>query len=239
MRRFDPLAPDDAAFCLAMNRANCLAYDGAEPDRPTSELLGMPRWVFLDCCALPSVVFGMFLPRAHVPSTYAALIDPDGLCDVLPVAEYIALPSLIAGEFVGVSLFSFLAEGSWGRRVKAMALYALGARTQVGVAQYSNPSIRLHLAFGPLHLLQASVDVHSRPGETFVYRVTLPPDDELLALGRGDKHTLNRRTAGVDDVRLAPDDVAGQAARLSGRYSIVDALVGGSGDVVEVVFGEV
>jgi hypothetical protein len=174
-RWVNPLHAGEAEWLLALNRANCLAYDGVPDFRAgVSESLGMPRWVLLDCCLLPTWITGWEAPRTMVPPALADVLDPGGLLEWLPVSEYIALPTPAAGEVVGVSLFSFVRGGARGLRSKAMGLSLLGARRQVGVAQYGNRSLGLHVQFGPLHILAPQVAVHSLPGETFVYAVELP-----------------------------------------------------------------
>jgi hypothetical protein len=224
VREVDPLRPQNATFCLAMNRANCLAYDGIEPLRPAAEQLGMPRWVFLDCCALPSAIFGVEVARDHVPAELANLMDPEGECATLPVAEYIALPSLSPGEFVGISLFNLVRGQGFGRRVKALALAVLGARQQVGVAQFSNVSLRLHLAFGPLRLMQPSIRVHSRPDETFVYRVDVPDRQLLLDVWSGARRAVHVAEHDEQDVEVRLADIHAGRVDMSRflDWSIVD-----------------
>lgn len=179
VRVVDPLDPANRDYCLAMNRANCIAYDGSPTPGAASTALGMPLWVFLDCCVLPSAVVGFEMPSSAMPPDLRRAFDPTGTQDWLPFTEYIALPSTTPGEVVGVSLFSFAEAGRWGRRTKALGLLLHAATQQVGVAQYTNPSVRLHLSLGPLRLLSRRTEVHSRPAETFVYRSQVASPDEL------------------------------------------------------------
>lgn len=179
VRVIDPLDVAQRDFCLAMNRANCIAYDGSPMPGVASTALGMPLWVFLDCCVLPSAVVGFEMPATALPDHLRRAIDPTLTLEWLPFTEYIALPSAKPGEVVGVSLFSFAGTGRWGRRTKALALLLHAAKQQIGVAQYSNPSVRLHVSMGPLRLLSRRTEVHSRPAETFVYSTTVSPSQEL------------------------------------------------------------
>jgi nucleoside-diphosphate-sugar epimerase len=222
---YDPTAAGDAAFCLAMNRGNCIAYDGSDRPAAAAAALGMPLWVFLDCCTLPSAMVGFAAPREAIPEDLARRLDPDGGLSWLGVSEYMALPSLEPGTVVGVSLFSLARGLHLGSRSKALGLFALRARRQVGVAQYANPSVRLHLAFGDLELLATRAPVHSRPEETFVYTTPVPDPGRLAAMVGG--RALERKerapraaTHAFDPRRKAEvDSFVAQA----GRFAIVGA----------------
>lgn len=223
----DALDPAHTAFCLAVNRANCLAYDGAPTVGGHTGALGMPRWVMLDCCLLPSAVFGYSVPRAVLDEGLARLLDPEERCERLAISEYIAIPAIDPQLAVGASLFSLAPGHHLGRRTKALALRALGRGLQIGVTQWTNPSLRLHLAFGPLLLLESRVWVHSRPAETFVYGLTVPEAATLEAMAMG-----TRASAGdlpTPDWVVDPRD----------REAVQDALRRADGPVAIVEAGEV
>jgi nucleoside-diphosphate-sugar epimerase len=227
---YDPTVAGDAAFCLAMNRGNCIAYDGSDQPAAAAAALGMPLWVFLDCCTLPSAMVGFAAPRESVPEDLARRLDPDGGLGWLGISEYMGLPSLEPGTVVGVSLFSLARGLHLGTRSKALGLFALRARKQVGVAQYANPSVRLHLAFGDLELLASRAPVHSRPEETFVYTAPVPDPGRLAAMVGGRalerKERTSRPRTHVFDPRRK-EEVDAFVAR-SGRFAIV-----GTGGVEE------
>ncbi|MCB9507308.1 MAG: hypothetical protein H6698_07235 [Myxococcales bacterium] len=230
VRLADPTDPADTAFCLAMNRANCIAYDGTPAPGSAASALGMPLWVLLDCCALPSAVFGFETPREFVPDPLLTVLDPGGELPWVGVTEYVALPSLSPGEVVGVSLFSLAAGARWGQRTKAMALRLLGANRQVGVTQYASPGVKLHLAFGPLRVIAPQAAVHSRPTETFVYAVDVPEPPNLAALERGE--VLPRDGATNSAVRLDPR-AAGVNARVADLARSGPIAVVAAGPVVD------
>ena len=220
---YDPTVAGDAAFCLAMNRGNCIAYDGSDQPAAAAAALGMPLWVFLDCCTLPSAMVGFSARRESLPEDLARRLDPDGGLAWLGVSEYMGLPSLEPGTVVGVSLFSLGRGLHLGTRSKALGLFALRARRQVGVAQYANPSVRLHLAFGDLELLAPRALVHSRPEETFVYTAPVPDPGRLAAMVGG--RALERKERAPLAVTHAFDprrqeEVDAFVAR-SGRFAIV------------------
>ena len=222
---YDPTTAGDAAFCLAMNRGNCIAYDGSDQPAAAAAALGMPLWVFLDCCTLPSAMVGFSARRESLPEDLARRLDPDGGLAWLGISEYMGLPSLEPGTVVGVSLFSLGRGVHLGTRSKALGLFALRARRQVGVAQYANPSVRLHLAFGDLELLATRAPVHSRPAETFVYTAPVPDPGRLAAMVGGRalerKERAPRAATHAFDPRRK-EEVDAFVAR-SGRFAIVGA----------------
>jgi hypothetical protein len=227
VRTVDVLDPGSAPFCLAMNRANCLAYDGTLTPGPGQRALGMPLWVFLDCCVLPSVMVGYEVPRDALPADIADGLDPDAQLDWIGVSEYVALPSLTPGEVVGVSLFSLVSGSRLGLRAKALALRVLEAKTQLGIAQLTNAALGMHLRFGALEIVAAGVRVHSRPDETFIYRVQVPAAAALLALEQDGAGALDR----VSPTRFVnPHDAAQRAelARDGVGWAIVDVARDGT-----------
>ena len=133
---FDPAALD---FYRLVNGGNHAAFGD----------LGMPAWVQLDCCTLPSAMVGLALPRAsldpalfgriahHIGRVFGAeaearLADYDGL---VPVSEYCGLPTDVPGVTVGFSMFTLLPNLKLGLRAKALALLAYGTRVQLGTTQ--------------------------------------------------------------------------------------------------------
>ena len=233
---YDPTGAGDAAFCLAMNRGNCIAYDGSDQPAAAAAALGMPLWVFLDCCTLPSAMVGFAAPREALPEELARRLDPDGSLAWLGVSEYMGLPSLEPGTVVGVSLFSLGRGVHLGTRSKALGLFALRARRQVGVAQYANPSVRLHLAFGDLELLAPRAPVHSRPEETFVYTAPVPDPGRLAAMVGGRalerKDRAPRAATHAFDPRRK-EEVDAFVAR-AGRFAIVGTGLVEDGELTQL-----
>jgi hypothetical protein len=186
----DVLQPETLPFYQLLNAGNQMAFGG----------LGMPAWVQLDCCTLPTAMVGFAVARADVPpqvmdgltqhvsrvfgaQAALALAAHQGL---VPVSEYTALHTFDASRVVGFSLFSVLGTKGLGLRTKALALACYGARTQVGMTQYNNSAVRTHALLGPLRITHAVAPPHSRPQETFVYTLEVPPREHLARLASGD-----------------------------------------------------
>jgi hypothetical protein len=181
--------PAQAPFFRLLNAGNALAYGG----------LGMPDWVQLDCCTLPTVMCGFARRRRECPGPlvdallrtcaerFGAAPDlaPD---DWVPVSEFCALPSVEPGTAVGFSLFSLLPGLDLGVRSKALGLLCLGARRLIGVTQRGSAGERVHRAFGDLRVLVDRPAVHPRGERSYVYEVEIPAREVLLGLvrrGRG------------------------------------------------------
>jgi hypothetical protein len=158
---------------------------------------GIPlqNWVMIDLGLLPSAFLLVTLPRAVVEDALAggaggggvgggaderrrarmAEVLPAVLAEAdrlhypgpIPVAGYCAAPTPDRAAWVGWSLCS--AVPGLGSVAKGLALEAYGARSLTGVAQFYDPSLRVHRKFGPMRLLAAVLDLHP-VSHTMAYR---------------------------------------------------------------------
>jgi len=131
--------------------------------------LTLPGWVLVDFYLMPAAIGLLTCP--------ARLLDlrPPGLADEDEgiAAAYYAAPSVAPGTVVGVSLIS-LREGLGGAAIlKALTLEMLRARTQRGIAQWNNRSLRVHTRLGALRLEGPVPAAHGKARESFVYVVDL------------------------------------------------------------------
>jgi hypothetical protein len=158
---------------------------------------GIPlqNWVMIDLGLLPSAFLLVTLSaqraaetltdhrlsaaaRARIGGVLPAVLDEARRLDYagpIPVAGYCAARSPIPDGWVGWSLCS--AIPGLGTTAKGLALAAYRARTLTGVAQYSDPALRVHRKFGRMRLLAAVLDLHPVPG-TMVYRTDVFEDDD-------------------------------------------------------------
>ena len=175
----DVLDPRNAVFFQLMNVANARAFGE----------LGMPAWVQLDCATLPTAMIGFAVRKGGLDGDLVddlrrraglSIVDDDQL---IPLAEYTALPTPAAGHVVGFSLFSLVP--GLGLRAKAMALLAMGATHQTGITQVDNTALKTHCRLGPLEVIRVGVEVHSKPRTTLVYRLTVPNESTMTALALG------------------------------------------------------
>ena len=170
---------ENAEFCSILNRSNQIAFGGAES-------MGMPLWVLLDCAILPSAVAGFMLPVERTPDDILDKLDVDVDYEgFVPVSEYCGSPTVEQDCISGFSLHSHLVGHGIATRTKALAMAIYGARSQIGVTQFQNPAIRVHVRFGAMEMLIHRPAVHTYPEDSFVYRLELPPRDRLLKMARG------------------------------------------------------
>ncbi len=133
------------------------------------EPLALPGWVLVDFYLLPAAI-GLLTCPARLCDT-----RPEGLGDdeEAVAAAYYAAPSVVPGTVVGVSLIS-LREGIGAAAIiKALTLKMLRATTQQGIAQWDNPSLRVHTRMGALRLLGPVPSAHGKAASSFLYAVDL------------------------------------------------------------------
>jgi hypothetical protein len=141
--------------------------------------IGVPRWVLSDLYLLPGAIGLLRCPaRMLEPRARERL----GLKEDEPAigAAYYAAPSVTPGLFIGVSLLSFLPGSGAAAWVKVLTLQMLRARRLRGVAQWDNPSVRVHSRMGPLKLVGRVPGGHEYGERTFIYETDLM-DSERVA----------------------------------------------------------
>lgn len=227
----DFLAPHDRPWTIAdlmrvYNVLNQTAF-GAK---------GIPlqNWVMIDLGLLPSAFLLVTLsPQraaeavtdhrvsaaagARIASVLPAVLGEAerlGYTGPIPVAGYCAARSPIPDGWVGWSLCS--AIPGLGTTAKGLALEAYRASTLTGVAQFSDPALRVHRKFGRMRLLAAVLELHPVAG-TMVYRTEVfvedePPPEPTEMLGAHDRDAhrdlQNRLDAGAEIDILPPGLVA-------------------------------
>ena len=163
---------------------------------------GIPlqNWVMIDLGLLPSAFLLVTLSaqraaeamsdhrisaaRARIAGVLPAVLEEAQRLDYagpIPVAGYCAARSPVPDGWVGWSLCS--AIPGLGTTAKGLALEAYGARTLTGVAQFSDPALRVHRKFGPMRLLSAVLELHPVPG-TLVYRTDVFASEDERARSR-------------------------------------------------------
>ena len=136
------------------------------------EPLALPGWVLVDFYLLPAAIGVLTCPARLCDTRPEGLADDDEAI----AAAYFAAPSIVAGTVVGVSLIS-LREGIGAAAIiKALTLKMLRATTQQGIAQWDNPSLRVHTRMGALRLLGPVPSAHGKAASSFLYAVDLTDD---------------------------------------------------------------
>jgi hypothetical protein len=182
--------------------------------------LSLPGWVLVDLYLMPAAI-GMITCPARLCE-----VRPEGLGDddEAVAAAYYAAPSIVAGTVIGVSLISLRKLPGAPALVKAMTLAMLRATRQRGVAQWSNPSLRVHTRLGPLQLEGPVPAAHGKAGETFVYSVDLQDQEAVATAMKRAHHDDPEAPAGARWVPVADHEAL---AALLGRAA--------SGERVEIL----
>ncbi|MBL0699007.1 hypothetical protein [Comamonas sp. JC664] len=177
---------DLAMQYLALNQ---LAFGG----------IGVPRWVLSDLYLLPGAIGLLRCPARMLPATVQERLGVTGEAPAIGAAYY-ASPSLTPGLFIGVSLLSMLPGTGASPWVKALTLQMLRARRLRGVAQWDNPSVRVHSRLGPMRLVGRVPGGHEYGERSFVY------ESELADLTRlGD--AMARRLTLAPTLRVSATDL--------------------------------
>ncbi|WP_338863174.1 hypothetical protein [Myxococcus stipitatus] len=161
--------------------------------------IGVPRWVLSDLYLMPGAIGLLRCP--------ARMLKPDvrqhlGLADEDPAigAAYYAAPSVTPGLFIGVSLLSFLPGTGAGAWVKLLTLSMLRAKRLRGVAQWDNPSVRVHTRLGPLRLVGRVPGGHEYGERTFVYESDLTDSTRVARAMARELSWVPTRTIAVTDL---------------------------------------
>jgi hypothetical protein len=151
-----------------------------EMNRLAFGALGIPSWVLSDLYLLPGVIGLLRCPARMLEEEARQRLGLSG--EALAIgAAYYAAPSVVPGLFIGVSLLSFvrgLRAGSW---VKMLTLRMLRARRLRGVAQWNNPSVRVHTRLGPLRLVGRVPGDHEYADRSFLYETELVDEARQVA----------------------------------------------------------
>jgi hypothetical protein len=146
-------------------------------------VLALPGWVLVDLYLMPAAI-GMITCPARFCDVRAGDVGGLGDDDEAIAAAYYAAPSIVPGTVVGVSLISLREGIGAAGMVKALTLGMLRARSQRGIAQWSNRSLRVHTRLGPLVLTGPVPGAHGKAGESFGYTVDVSDPAAIAAAMR-------------------------------------------------------
>lgn len=160
--------------------------------------LGVPSWVLSDLYLLPGAIGLLRCPARMLDDKVRERLKLAGEAMAIGAAYY-AAPSVVPGLFIGVSLLSFvrgIQAGSW---VKMLTLKMLRARRMRGVAQWNNPSMRVHTRLGPLRLVGRVPGDHDYADRSFLYETELMDEVRQVAAMERQLHLPPTLRVPVDD----------------------------------------
>ena len=171
----------DAPFMEAYLLSNSLSFE--------SPNLKMPHWVLIDAALMQTAVVGFAMPINAVPEELLHFYREDNNIDFsklthIPVSGQICSTNIDQKSLTGISLFSlgkhFEGIGKLGLLTKTLALEVYRARSYdfyYGIAQYDNPSLRVHGRFTQeMEIHQPIVLLHPGKERTFIYKMKLDYD---------------------------------------------------------------
>lgn len=171
--------------------ANAYAFPGE---------LALPGWVLSDLYLLPGAIGLLLCPARSLAVAVRKRLGLHG-DDLAIAAAYLGAPTVTPGLFIGVSLISLLPGIHAGAWVKALSLRMLRAKRMRGIAQWQNPSVRVHTRMGPLRVVGPVPGTHEFRHKSFVYETDLADD-------RRWRDAMARRWILAPTRRLPPDDAA-------------------------------
>lgn len=161
--------------------------------------LSLLRWVLSDLFLMPGFLGVLLSPASGVKPTLREHLRVEGDRRIIGAA-YAAAPTLHPGRFVGASLLSFLEARHCAAWAKSLTLKLCGASAVRGVAQWDNPSLRVHTRLGPLRLVGRPPGGHEYQERTFVYETGLHDESAwAAAMRRSGASSRTVRRIRVDD----------------------------------------
>ena len=198
--------------------------------------LSLPGWVLVDLYLMPAAVGLLTCPARYLDVRPAGLGDDDPAI----AAAYYAAPTITPGTVIGVSMLSLREGIGAAAMIKAMTLGMLRARTQRGIAQFGNRSLRVHTRLGALRIEGPVPALHGKAEESFVYSVdvgdprrlgatmrrvqpaappTLPDGARLIPVAdHAELSELLRRAAGGELVKLLPPGLSDDGDEVLVRF---------------------
>lgn len=175
--RFDPLRTRSARFMARLERLDRVAF--------SADGMAMPRWLFFDGAELPGAIVGLGISADALDDEQRDFleVEPDEEHELVPLAMYIAIPSLEPGAWYGHNLASIGRRlpgaplRGLGSNTKAVGLAVLRCHTQLASTQWDSPTLHVHVRLGMLELITAWTPANTEPS-TLTYRVRV--DDEAL-----------------------------------------------------------
>ena len=166
--RVDPLHTRSETFLTLLSRLDAITFG--------PEGMPMARWLFVDGSELPGGIVGLARAAGDLDAEARALLRvPETYAGLVPLAQYIAVPTLDPAVWVGHNLASAAEQlpgrglEGLGRLAKALALAVYRASAQIGATQWASRALHVHARMGPLALLSAWTPSHA-DAATLTYR---------------------------------------------------------------------
>jgi hypothetical protein len=173
--RFNPLSLRSQNFIEKLYLMDQITFGG--------QGMGMDKWVFFDCAAMPGIVYGYAIKTDLLNDKDRELLNV-GKGEYFPVSMYIAIPTLEPDTWFGHNLSSLNKKISFplsglGLLTKVSAMSYCGISNQMGATQWDSQALGIHLKISELELLSAYTPIHSKVN-TLCYRAQSRNCEEVL-----------------------------------------------------------
>ena len=163
--QYDCVSTESYAFFELLEKLDQASFGG--------QGMGMPRWTFYDCAAMPGTVFGYCLERDQVDSK---LLDKFGFnindCEYIPISMFVAIPKLGVDTWFAhnlCSLGNYFGIKGLGLKTKFDGLNIMQAKTFYGATQWGSSALHIHTQIADLELVSSFTPNHTYP-HTLTYR---------------------------------------------------------------------
>jgi len=134
--------------------------------------LALPGWVLSDLYLLPGVIGLLTCSARELKPAVRKRLELSAEDEAI-AAAYVAAPGILPNMGIGVSLISLLPAIQAGSWVKALTMKMMRLTRLRGVAQWSNPAVRVHTRMGPLRIVGPVPGTHEFRSRSFVYESNL------------------------------------------------------------------
>jgi hypothetical protein len=168
--------------------------------------MGMDKWVFFDCAAMPAGIIGFALKREDTPEILVKAFDLDDDYEgLVPISMYMAIPTSDRGRWFGHNLSSlkrFLGADykGLGLLTKAYACKVFGIENCYGATQWGSPALEIHTQLSPMKLRASHLPAHTHENSLCYLSVYNDENLELALSGE-------RRIVDHYDFLLKADDL--------------------------------
>lgn len=129
--------------------------------------MGMDKWVFFDCAAMPSGIFGFGLLKKDLPEDFLKMLRVEESYEgLVPVSMFMAIPTSDEGRWFAhnlSSLNSFIGSRfpGLGLFTKAFGCQVFGIEKCYGATQWGSAALEIHTQLGDMRLKAAWLPAHT------------------------------------------------------------------------------
>jgi hypothetical protein len=164
--------------------------------------LALPGWVLSDLYLLPGAIGLLTCSARELKPAVRKRLELSADDEAI-AAAYVAAPGVVPNTGIGVSLISLLPAIQAGTWVKALTMKMMRLNRLRGVAQWSNPAVRVHTRMGPLRIVGPVPGTHEFRSRSFVYESDLRDETAWAeAMARKAPLTPTRKIPSADLAEL-------------------------------------